>query len=306
MYRAALMLGSPAEHSESTSGTVPVAAFAVLLGGSPSAYSGAQELTMQVRPKSNQIVPDGVEKNSLLRALSPGDYEQISQHATTVSLRLRQDLIEPGDPIRYAWFPQSGLLSVVNDMDDGKTTIEVGVIGREGVAGLPLFHGRKTQPCRVLVQVAGNAKRIPAEEFAAIVKQAPTLQSALHTYTLALMNQSAQQVACNRLHSLEQRCAKWLLTTHDHMDAEELPLTQEFLAVMLGVRRPGVTVAAQALQDAGLIKYRRGRITITDRVGMETIACECYRRIREDYEELLGELMIPPASAPAGKLQLTA
>ena len=255
---------------------------------------------MQNRPKL--VHPEAaLERNSLLRALSPEDYAQVLEHAVTVPLRLRQDLVEAGEEMRYAWFPQSGMLSIVNDMSDGKTSIEVGVIGREGMAGLALFHGRDTQPLRILVQVAGEAKRIPADAFKGVIRQAPTLRDGLHSYTLALLNQAGQQVACNRLHSLEQRCAKWLLTTHDHMDAQELPLTQEFLAIMLGVRRPGVTVAAQTLQDAGLIKYRRGRITITDRRGLEKIACECYGRIREDYEELLGEFMVPPALASEAK-----
>ena len=255
---------------------------------------------MQTRPKPDESGA-ALERNSLLRSLSPEDYARVVEHAVTVPLRLRQDLIEPGEAMRYVWFPQRGLLSLVNDMSDGKTSIEVGVIGREGVAGLALFHGRDTQPLRILVQVAGEAKRIPAEDFKAIIRRAPTLRDVLHRYTLALMNQAGQQVACNRLHSLEQRCAKWLLTTHDHMDAEELPLTQEFLAIMLGVRRPGVTVAAQTLQDAGLIKYRRGRITVTDRAGLEQLACECYGRIREDYEELLGDVMVPPASGAERK-----
>lgn len=257
---------------------------------------------MQPRPKLSYAQPIPPERNSLLRSLSPEDYEKVMEHAITVPLRLKQDLVEPGEPMRYAWFPQSGMLSIVNDMDDGKTSIEVGVIGREGVAGLALFHGRKTQPLRILVQVAGEAKRVPAEAFESAIEDAPTLRSVLHTYTLALMNQAGQQVACNRLHSLEQRCAKWLLTTHDHMDAPELALTQEFLAIMLGVRRPGVTVAAQTLQDAGLIRYRRGRITVTDRRGLEKIACECYRRIREDYEQLLGDFMIPPSAASEGRI----
>jgi CRP-like cAMP-binding protein len=251
---------------------------------------------MQTRPKLDQSAT-APERNSLLRALSPEDYAKVLEHASTVPLRLRQDIVEPGEEMRYAWFPQRGMLSIVNDMNDGKTSIEIGVIGREGIAGLALFHGRKSQPLRILVQVAGEAKRIPADALRELIRHAPTLRDVLHRYTLALLNQAGQQVACNRLHSLEQRCAKWLLTTHDHMDVQELPLTQEFLAIMLGVRRPGVTVAAQSLQDAGLIKYRRGRITITDRGGLEEVACECYGRIREDYEQLLGDVMIPPAAA---------
>ncbi len=246
-----------------------------------------------------------LERNSLLRALSPEDYAKVMEHATTVPLRQRQDLVEAGEPMRYAWFPQRGMLSSINDMSDGKTSIEVGVIGREGLAGLALFHGSETQPLRILVQVAGEAKRIPADAFKAVIRHAPTLRDVLHRYTLAVLNQAGQQVACNRLHSLEQRCAKWLLTTHDHLDAQELPLTQEFLAIMLGVRRPGVTVAAQSLQTAGLITYRRGRITITDRFGLEQIACECYGRIRDDFEELLGDFMIPRATASdAGSLHV--
>lgn len=250
---------------------------------------------MPFRPNMDLSEP-AQERNSLLRALSPDDYAKLLANAVTVPLRLRHDLVEAGEPMRYVWFPQRGMLSIVNDMKDGKTSIEVGVIGREGVVGLPLFHGRETQPLRVMVQVAGEAKRIPAEDFKAALRQAPSLRRILHHYSLALLAQAGQQVACNRLHSLEQRCAKWLLTTHDHMDAQELPLTQELLAVMLGVRRPGVTVAAQALQNGGLITYRRGRITVTDRGGLEHLACECYGRIREEYEQLLGDFMIPPGS----------
>ena len=257
---------------------------------------------MSIRPKLSTNDSDSSEKNSILRALTPDDHARVMEHATVVPLRLRQDLIEAGEPIRYVWFPQSGMLSIVNDMEDEKTTIEVGVIGREGVAGLTLFHGEKTQPCRILVQVAGEAKRMPAEAFEELAREIPALTDILHRYTLALMNQGSQQVACNRLHSLEQRCAKWLLTTHDHLDHQELPLTQEFLAIMLGVRRPGVTVAAQSLQDAGLIRYRRGRIAVTDRLGLESVACECYRRIREDYERLLGDVMIPRAAGPEARL----
>lgn len=255
---------------------------------------------MHTRPKSRRGESAAPENNSLLRSLSSADYEKAMEHAVIVPLRLRQDLVEAGEPMRYAWFPQSGMLSLVNDMDDGKTSIEVGVIGREGVAGLALFHGREAQPLRILVQIAGAATRIPAEAFEAVINDAPTLREILHSYTLALMHQSGQQVACNRLHSLEQRCAKWLLTTHDHMDTGELALTQEFLASMLGVRRPGVTVAAQSLQAAGLIRYTRGRITVTDRRGLEKVACECYGRIRADYEELLGEFMVPRAGATNG------
>lgn len=260
---------------------------------------------MQTRPQ--QPRRDGelgsVERNSLLRALPPAEYEKVMACATTVPLRLREDVIEAGEPVRYVYFPESGMLSIVKDMEDGHTSIEVGVVGREGMAGLSLFHGSATQPMRVLVQVAGEARRLTAEGFTALLADdTPTLRSVLHLFTLAVVDQASQQAACNRLHSLEQRCAKWLLTTHDHMEGQDLPLTQEFLSIMLGVRRPGVTVAAQALQAAGLIRYKRGHITIADRGGLEKIACECYRRIREDYEKLLGDVMVPPTTAPRAKI----
>lgn len=257
---------------------------------------------MQILPHSarRKGVTADVERNSLLLALPAGEYEQVVAHATTVPLRVRQDIIVPGAPVRYVYFPQSGLLSIVNDMVEHNATIEVGVIGREGMAGLSLFHASAIQPMRVLVQVAGEAKRISAEAFTTLLAgDVPKLKSVLHLFTLAVMNQASQQAACNRLHSLEERCAKWLLTTHDNMESPELPLTQEFLAVMLGVRRPGVTVAAQTLQLAGLIRYRRGRINITDRHGLEELSCECYRRIRDDYERLLGDLMVPAAGLRA-------
>ena len=253
---------------------------------------------MLIRTRSPRLDAQSPERNSLLRAIPQDEYGRFVADTATVPLRLRQDVIEPDEPIRYVYFAQSGMFSVVNDMREDNTSIEVGVLGREGFTGVALLHGVDSQPCRVLVQVAGEAKRLPTEKFLSLLEELPALRVMLHRFASAQMNQGSQQVACNRLHSLEQRCAKWLLTTHDHMDSRELPLTQEFLAVMLGVRRPGVTVAAQTLQDAGLIRYKRGRISIADRVGLEKVACECYERIREDYERLLGEFMIPRARSP--------
>ncbi|MGI9139945.1 MAG: Crp/Fnr family transcriptional regulator [Gemmatimonadaceae bacterium] len=257
---------------------------------------------MQTRPQQPRRHGEAssAERNSLLLSLPPEEYEKVIVRATTVPLKVREDLITAGEPVRYVYFPQSGLLSIVNDMKADDMSIEVGVIGREGMAGLSLFHGSDTQPMRVLVQVAGEAKRISAADFIELLEgEMPQLKANIHLFTLAVLNQASQQAACNRLHSLEERCAKWLLTTHDNMESPELPLTQEFLAVMLGVRRPGVTVAAQTLQLAGLIRYKRGRINITDRRGLEELSCECYRRIREDYERLLGDFMIPAAGLRA-------
>ena len=248
---------------------------------------------MQFHPMSARPNSGSGEQNALLQALPKDQYEKLIAETRIVPLRLRHDIVNADEPIRDVWFPQSGLLSVINEMRHENVEIEVGVIGREGFAGLPLLHGANTTPCRIMVQLPGEARRIPTETFLQLLEDSGEFSAIVHRFAVAYMNQATQQAACNRLHSLEQRCAKWLLTTHDHMAADELPLTQEFLAVMLGVRRPGVTVAAQTLEGAGMIKYQRGRIKVTDRTGLEQMACECYRRIRADYEKLLGRFMIP-------------
>lgn len=263
---------------------------------------------MQIRPTSAHRVPSpaaqvdsGAEQNSLLRSLPPDEYEKVEAETTIVPLTLRRNVIEANEPIDNVWFVESGLLSIVNDLQEPPTSIEVGTIGREGFAGTSLLHGVDEQPCRVMVQISGHAKRVRAEKFVALLEECPALARITKRFASAAANQASQQVACNRLHTLEQRCARWLLSTHDHMHSQELPLTQEFLSVMLGVRRPGVTVAAQTLAAAGLISYRRGSITITDRAGLEKLSCECYRSIRADYEKLLGVYMIPPGQRPESR-----
>lgn len=157
-----------------------------------------------------------------------------------------------------------------------------------------------------MVQASGEATRVPVGAFGKALDECPVLWAIVQRYTMAVLSQIAQIAACNRLHTLEQRAAKWMLTTHDHMDGDELRVTHEMLALMLGVRRPGMTVAAQALSAAGLITYRRGLITIVDRRGLEKLSCECYRRIRGDYEELIGEVMIPSGGARETAVELLA
>lgn len=250
---------------------------------------------MQLRPPSPRASGlDSTERNALLLSLPKDEYDKVDAEAVVMPLALGRDLIEASEPIRHVWFLQSGLASVVNDIRQPETSIEVGVIGREGFVGASLLHGVNEQPCRVMVQVAGRAKRVPADKFLALLEECPALATIAHRFAAAAANQASQQVACNRLHTLVQRCSRWLLATHDHMDTPVLPLTHGFLAIMLGVRRPGVTVAAQELAAAGVITYRRGAITILDRAGLENFSCECYGRIRADYERLLGEHMIPP------------
>lgn len=249
---------------------------------------------MQIRPTSpRESSGDSAERNSLLIALPREEYDRVVAESTLVQLTRGRTLIEPDERIPYVWFPQSGVLSIVNDMRQPDARIEVSTIGREGFASTILLHGVDQQPCRVIVQVPGTARRIRAETFPSLLDECPTLARMTKRFAAAAMTQAAQQIACNRFHTLEQRLARWLLATHDHLDSAELPVTQEFLAVMLGVRRPGVTVAAQDLAASGLITYRRGHVRVTDREGLKELACECYATIRAEYERLLGEYMIP-------------
>jgi CRP-like cAMP-binding protein len=165
-------------------------------------------------------------------------------------------------------------------------TVEVGTAGREGMAGLPVFLGVRRSSIRATVQIPGVAARMDAELFAQLATADGPLHRAMLRYTDAFLTQVAQTAACNGAHLVEQRCARWLLMTHDRVEGDEFPLTHEFLAFMLGVRRAGVTLAMRALQDAGLVSYTRGRVTITDRAGIERASCECYRTVRLHFERL--------------------
>jgi CRP-like cAMP-binding protein len=172
-------------------------------------------------------------------------------------------------------------------MADGRA-VEFGTVGNEGMIGLPLFLGADRSPHRAFTQVPGDALRMRAEDFREEMGRQGQLAGLLRRYNQALMNQMAYSVACNRLHSVEERMCRWLLMTHDRVGADRFPMTQEFLAQMLGVRRPSVTVVAGVLQKAGLIAYARGWVVILDRAGLEAASCECYRVVRDDFERLLG------------------
>ena len=172
-------------------------------------------------------------------------------------------------------------------LKDG-ASVEMATVGLEGMVGLPVFLGTDTMPSRAFGQVAGDSLRITTAAFTAEVKRNGPLVRVLNRYTQALFNQVAQTTACNRVHLVEQRCARWLLQTHDRVGSDRFSLTQEFLAQMLGVRRTGVSAAAGLLQKAGLIRYARGRITVLDRPGLESAACECYRVIKREFDRLIG------------------
>jgi CRP-like cAMP-binding protein len=224
--------------------------------------------------------------NQLLAALPGPDFERLARHLEVVTLDLKEPLYEPGGEITHAHFPVSAVCSMVVILEDG-TEVELGTVGREGMLGLPLLLGADSMPSMAFTQVRGEAALIPAAAFHEELRRSDALDRLLRRYTLALFNQVAQSAVCNRMHTIEERCARWLLMTHDRVGRDEFPLTHEFLANMLGVRRAGVTVAAGMLMKAGLIRYIRGRMTITDRRGLEEAACECYEIIRKESMRLI-------------------
>ena len=224
--------------------------------------------------------------NRILAGLPASDREAVLAAATPVTLEFGKPIYGDGEPIDAAYFPDRGVISMVNTMADG-TTIEVGTIGREGVAGLGLFLGVSSVAGHTFVQVPGDGWKIEADTFRELLKTGGPLAARLGRYTQALFTQVAQSAACNRAHPVEQRCARWLLMTHDRVDGDEFALTQEFLAQMLGVRRAGVSEAASVLQRAGYITYTRGMITVLDRTGLETASCECYAVVGREFDRLL-------------------
>lgn len=225
-------------------------------------------------------------RNRLLDALPDGLLEQLLPALESVTVDVREAVATPGQPYEYVWFPESCIISVVNDMRDG-STVETGTIGNEGVAGLAALMDAVSSETRMFCQVPGRAQRAPATVVADLVERERELRRLVNRYAQAYLTQVAQGAACNRLHGIEQRCARWLLLTHDRVERDEFPLKQQFLAEMLGVRRAGVSVAASALQQAALIRYSRGTIQILDRPGLEAASCECYGVIREQFDRLL-------------------
>lgn len=224
--------------------------------------------------------------NHLLALLPEEVYEQLVPSLEIVSLSLKEILYQPDGAIPYVCFPLNAVVSLVIVMHDGQK-VEITTVGNEGMIGLPVFLGSETFAGQAFVQVSGDVARMSSSVFKDEVMRNPVLQDIMNRYTQALFTQVAQSVACNRLHSIEQRCARWLLMTQDRVNSEQFPLTQEFLAQMLGVRRASVSEVAGRLQKAGLIQYSRGIITILNRPGLEGVACECYAIIKQEYERLL-------------------
>jgi len=225
--------------------------------------------------------------NRLLGLLPPRDYRRLQPHLQAVALDYRQSLYSANEPIGFVYFIETGVGSLVNTMANGQAA-EVGTIGSEGMVGLPLLLGDDRAPTSVYIQVPGAGLRMKAALFKRELVQSASMRAVMLRYAHAFFNQVAQSAACNHFHSLQQRCCRWLLMTHDRMQSDEFLLTQEFLAMMLGVQRTGVTAAAGALQRAGLIRYRRGIVTMLDRDGLERRSCECYGVSKLAFDRLLG------------------
>jgi CRP-like cAMP-binding protein len=207
-------------------------------------------------------------------------------------LELRQVLFDYDQPIEHVYFPENFVGSVISIMADG-TAVETATVGREGMVGLPLFLGADRTQAQAFCQVPGEALRMEAGAFREAVGRGGQLAAMLNRYTQALFTFLAQTSACNRLHKIRERCARWLLLTHDRVGRDRFPLTQQFLSQMLGVRRATVTEAAGSLQSAGLIDYSYGQITVTDRLGLEEAACECYAIIQREFVRLLANREVP-------------
>ena len=230
-------------------------------------------------------IPEG---NRLLDSLSPADQADLAPHLEPVRLELKDLLFEAGKRIDSVYFPLTAVASLLNLAED-TSGVEIATVGNEGLVGLSVSWGITTFNPREFVQcqVPGDTLVMDAETFASMVAAGGELTSLVHRYTQAFVTQIGQQVACNGLHSIEERCARWMLLTQDRVGSDEFPLTQEFLAQMLGVRRPSVTVVAGILQQAGFIRFHRGRITITDRRGLESASCGCYGVLREVFDRLV-------------------
>ena len=213
--------------------------------------------------------------NSLLAALPGKSYQRLLSGLEPVTLNFGDVLYETGKKIRHVYFPGNSLVSLLTVVD-GRMALEVGMVGREGMVGIPLALGTDVSPVRALVQGAGTALRMKSARFSREIRKSPQLQHEVYGYANALMAQVSQTAACNRFHVVAARLARWLLMTRDRMRSRDFRLTQEFLSHMLGVRRVGVTNAARALQDRKLIDYSRGKISILDDKGLEAAACECY------------------------------
>jgi CRP-like cAMP-binding protein len=235
-------------------------------------------------------------QNHLLAALPAADLEPLLAHLQFVPMPLGDMLYEPGEQLQYAYFPTTSIVSLHYVMETGASAEAAGV-GNEGVVGISLFMGGNTTPSSAVVQTAGHAYRLERRVLMQEFNRGGALQRLLLRYTQALITQMSQTAACNRHHSVEQQLSRWLLLTLDRMPDNELVMTQELLASILGVRREGITEAAGKLQAAGVISYRRGHISVLRRAGLEDHACECYAVVKKELTRLLSDVRAKPGLA---------
>ena len=231
--------------------------------------------------------------NQILASIPVGEYGRLSRKLEPVTLKFGQVLYEPGNAIEHVYFPLDSMVSLLTAVDR-RRTLEVGMVGNEGMAGMPFILGVGISGVRALVQGAGQAMRMGAKAFRTEFERNPALQQALYRYTYALMAQISQTAACNRFHQTSNRLARWLLMTRDRVGSEDFSLTQDFLAHMLGSRRVGVTQAASELKRRGLINYNRGRMQLLDVPGLKRASCSCYQAIRSIYARAAPERVRHP------------
>ena len=250
---------------------------------------------MRSTPSPNQ--------NHLLAALPADAFERLAPHLEPVEMRLGDVLYESGEQLHHVFFPTTAIVSLHYVMENGSSS-EIAGVGNEGVVGISLFMGGNTTPSRAVVQTGGEGYRLRTQLMQQEFKRAGPMQLLMLRYTQALITQMSRTAACNRHHSLVQQLCRWLLLTLDRMPSNELVMTQELVASMLGVRREGVTEAAGKLQQAGIISYRRGHITVLDRKGLESQVCECYAVVKNEFARLLPDVLqrqdaiAPPTPAP--------
>lgn len=238
---------------------------------------------MAISEQTKRISP---RDNRLLAVLKESDYRRIAPHLELVQMPLGDVLYESGGKLDWVYFPTDAIVSLLYVMEDGASA-EIAVVGTEGIVGIAVFMGGQTMPNRAVVQSAGSAYRLKGSLLTQEFDRSGAMQHLLLRYTQALLTQMAQTAVCNRHHSVDRQLCRWLLLSLDRLPSNELSMTQELIANMLGVRREGVTEAAGKLQQAGLIHYSRGKITVIDRPGLEARVCECYEVVRTEFRRLL-------------------
>jgi CRP-like cAMP-binding protein len=230
--------------------------------------------------------PAALIRNKILRLLPPAELALLLERSALVTVRSKEIVFEPEKRIKYVHFPENSVISLVTVMEDGEA-VEAMTIGNDGFTGIAVFHGVATSRNKAIGQITGQSRRLSVKDFRALMQECAGLRRLLHRYSLFVYETVSQSAACNRMHVIEQRCARWLLMSQDRVGRDKFDLTQEFLAEMLGVQRPGVTVAMGILEKAGLITHGRGNITVANRAGLERASCECYRTIRARQAKLI-------------------